>query len=156
MKPAIDSLNHNNDSYLFRVEILVQGHNNGAALEHLLRILNEGGFSDYRIGSNIGYGRTIEEAVERQRTKRAAPPAAEVPQPAAVVSPDELDQRIRRYIESNRLIRLTVNKGRGTKINMPCRILNFDAGQQLLTVYHDDEKQVHSFKLHEVEDFSEQ
>jgi hypothetical protein len=152
MKQTKAGINDEDDSFLFRVEILVRGNSNGAALEHLLRVLKEGGFTDYRIGSGIGRGRTIEEAADKERKKRTAP--AQPPAPAAA-TPAEMEQRIRRYISTNKLIRLNVNKGRGVRLNMPCRFLNYDADIQFLTVYHEDEKQVHSFKLFEIDDFTE-
>lgn len=68
---------------------------------------------------------------------------------------DELQERIRSYISSNKLIRLNVNKGRGVKLSIPCRIISLDAERQMLTVYHVDEKQVHSLKLFEIDDFIE-
>jgi hypothetical protein len=56
------------------------------------------------------------------------------------------------YKEQGPLIRLTVVKGKGVKLSMPCRILNFDALGEQLTIYHVDEKKVYSFKLNEIED----
>ncbi|MDB4867860.1 MAG: hypothetical protein JWR03_2193 [Cohnella sp.] len=154
MEQAKAGINDDDDSFLFRVEILVHGNTDGAALERLLRVLKEGGFTDYRIGSGIGRGRTIEEAVDRERKKRSTP--AQPPAPAATAAtPEDIEQRILRYISTNKLIRLNVNKGRGVRLNMPCRILNYDSDEQLITVYHEDEKQVHSFKLFEIEDFIE-
>jgi hypothetical protein len=48
---------------------------------------------------------------------------------------------------------LNINKGRGVKMSIPCRVINFDAGPQLLTVYHVDEKQVYTVGLNEIDDF---
>ena len=45
-----------------------------------------------------------------------------------------------------------VNKGYGVKLNIPCRIINFDVNSQMLTVYHVDEKQVYSFTLNEIDE----
>lgn len=67
--------------------------------------------------------------------------------------PASLDSRIGSYIHSKKLTRLSVNKGRGVKLDIPCRLLNYDAKLQMLTVYHVDEKQVYSFKLTEIDDF---
>jgi hypothetical protein len=154
MKQTKAGINDDDDSFLFRVEILVHGNTDGTALERLLRGLKEGGFTDYRIGSGIGRGRTIEEAVDRERKKRTVPAHPHTPAATAAI-PEEIEQRILRYISTNKLIRLNVNKGLGVSLNMPCRILNYDSDEQLITVYHEDEKQVHSFKLFEVEDFIE-
>lgn len=141
----MDKSNTTSDgSYIFQVEITVSASNNGAALEHLLRVLNSGEFADYRIGSGIKKKKASEE-----------PKAASIKQPVAITvpQPDPLESRIRQYIESNKLIRLNINKDRGVKMNIPCRVINFDAANQLLTVYHVDEKQVYSLGLNEIDDF---
>lgn len=54
--------------------------------------------------------------------------------------------------ESGALVRIVVVKGKGVKLSLPCRILNFDPGGQQLTIYHVDEKKVYSFTLNEIED----
>lgn len=142
-------------SFLFQVDILVNAKTNGSALENLLRVLNNGGFADFRIGTGIMLGQVIEEALKREngpaKPLPAGPATPKTPAPQA----DELEVRIRQYIDANKLIRLNVNKGRGIKLSIPCRILRFDATAQLLTVYHVDEKQVHTFKLFEIDDFLE-
>jgi hypothetical protein len=82
-----------------------------------------------------------------------APPAK--PQAASSNTPDDLVQRIQQYIKTNRLIRINVNKGRGVKLSMPCRMISYDPSTEVLTVYHVDEKQVHSFRFSEIDDFVE-
>lgn len=59
--------------------------------------------------------------------------------------------QIKRYIEQNSLVRLTVNKGKGKMLSIPCRILNYDPVNQLLNVYHVDEKNVYAYQLFEIE-----
>jgi hypothetical protein len=39
------------------------------------------------------------------------------------------------------------------KLNIPCRVLNYDADTQNVSVYHVDEKKVYLFKLNEIDDF---
>ncbi|MDG0790277.1 hypothetical protein OMP38_05000 [Cohnella ginsengisoli] len=68
---------------------------------------------------------------------------------------DSLDSRIRDYIKTSRLIRITVNRAKGEKLSVPCRVVNFDPDNELLTVYHVDEKSVYSFRLNEIDDFGE-
>jgi hypothetical protein len=123
-------------SHLFQVEINVSASSKGAALEHLLRVLNSAEFADYR----------IEEA-----PKAVTAPKKNVAK--VKPQPNPLEISIRQYIEDNKLIRLNINKGRGVKMSIPCRVINFDAGNQLLTVYHVDEKQVYSVKINEIDDF---
>ncbi|PWW01139.1 hypothetical protein DFQ01_11029 [Paenibacillus cellulosilyticus] len=62
--------------------------------------------------------------------------------------------QFREYMEKNKLIRLKVNKGLGVSLSIPGRIINVDEASELLTVYHVDEKQVYTFKLNEIDDFS--
>ncbi|MFS0727257.1 hypothetical protein [Paenibacillus sp. 1P07SE] len=71
------------------------------------------------------------------------------------LSPMAADQRIHAFIEQNKLIRLHVNKGRGIKLSIPCRIVKFDEEQGNVTVYHVDEKQVYTFSVNEIDDFIE-
>lgn len=61
---------------------------------------------------------------------------------------------IRGFMKSNKLIRLIVNKGLGITLSIPCRILNVDDATSMITVYHVDEKQVYTFKLNEIEDYT--
>ncbi|UUZ80730.1 hypothetical protein LJK88_38855 [Paenibacillus sp. P26] len=53
--------------------------------------------------------------------------------------------------QSGALLRLSVVRGMGVKLNMPCRILNTEPENGNLTVYHVDEKQVYLFKINEIE-----
>ena len=68
---------------------------------------------------------------------------------------DDAMKRIRDYIAGNRLVRLTVNRGRGVKLSVPCRIINLDESNYNVTVYHVDEKKVYTFGLFEIDDFIE-
>ncbi len=99
----------------------------------------------------------------------SAHPPATAPTPASTPAPapaptkatkvytdadkDKLQSELlEEYRQSGTLIRLTVVKAKGVKLSMPCRILNFDASNSQLTIYHVDEKRVYSFKLNEIED----
>ncbi|MFD2329858.1 hypothetical protein ACFSR7_11465 [Cohnella sp. GCM10020058] len=129
-------------SYLFSVDILVKAGTNGEALERLLSSLNAGGYSDFRIQSGIVLGETIQNELKAAKTKHQ-------------VLTDSLDSRIREYIKTSRLIRITVNRPKGDKLSVPCRVVNFDPDNELLTVYHVDEKSVYSFRLNEIDDFAD-
>lgn len=88
--------------------------------------------------------------------KPARTAATEYTKPSQQQSNDarlqDVENQLRSYIEQNRLLRLRINKGKGITLNLPCRILNYDASNQLLNVYHVDEKQVYAFNLNEIED----
>ncbi|RED64016.1 hypothetical protein [Cohnella lupini] len=132
-------------SYLFNVEITVSSSSKGAALVQLQQALNHEKITDYRIESVTEPEESVLKAPVSPSSKKAVPKAPPQPNP--------LELRIRQYIESNKLIRLNINKGRGVKMSIPCRVINFDASDNLLTVYHVDEKQVYSVGLNEIDDF---
>ena len=67
--------------------------------------------------------------------------------------PDPICELIHTYIQDGTLIRLSVVKGRGVNLSIPCRILQYDAAKRLMTIYHVDEKQVYSYSLNEIDDF---
>ncbi|WP_168122102.1 hypothetical protein [Paenibacillus sp. HB172176] len=166
-------------SFLFQVEILIEEKHHTSALEQLIHQLNSNDFSDYRITSGIQLGEKIERAlyaaevhesvpisIEKDaatehltkiETKTASPPKP-MSEPKAPEEPkaqgdsQSLDP-IRTFMKNNSLIRLIVNRGFGVKMNIPCRIINIDDNDQLITVYHVDEKQVYTFRLNEIEDF---
>lgn len=68
--------------------------------------------------------------------------------------PEDPRTWIKSCIKDNRLVRLTANR-QGQHLDIPCRILNFDEEQQYVNVYHVDEKQVYSFKLNEIDSFTD-
>ncbi|NIK69997.1 hypothetical protein [Paenibacillus sp. BK720] len=166
MKPTQPARTH---SYVFQVELLVEGDSNAAALEQLLKSLNQGAYADYRILNGIQLGQLIDQRktelpgrqpipVPQAAASKPVAQAASAPVPPAAssapVSGTGLDS-IRAFMKSNKLIRLIVNKGLGIKLSIPCRILNIDEEGNLITVYHVDEKQVYSFRLNEIEDFQD-
>ncbi|WP_372635692.1 hypothetical protein [Cohnella sp.] len=91
-------------------------------------------------------------AREDAKAKPSAPPKKPAPKPS---EPNPLELRIRFFIETSKLIRININKGRGIKLSIPCRVLNYDADKQLITAYHVDEKQVYTVGLNEIDDFVE-
>ncbi|WP_127531210.1 hypothetical protein [Paenibacillus kobensis] len=81
---------------------------------------------------------------------RSTAAAAETPaNPFALIA-----AQFREYMSQNKLIRLRINKGLGVSLNIPGRIINLDEEASLITVYHVDEKQVYTFKLNEIDDYS--
>jgi hypothetical protein len=132
--------------HLFTVEILLEDASNGQALERLLHLLNSSEIKDYKIRKGIDLGKLIElNLIENQ--KKTFP----------VVKREETDsqqiiQRLEGFKKNNALVRLIVIKEKGIKLNIPCRILNYDSDTHNVSVYHVDEKQVYLFKLNEIED----
>ncbi|GLX65692.1 hypothetical protein [Paenibacillus glycanilyticus] len=149
------------NSYVFQVELLIEGDSNGAALEKLIKSLNQGGYTDYRILNGIQLGRIIDQrkselpGIQQIPVPPFVKPAAPAPATAASAVPSINNglESFRACMKNNKLIRLIVNKGLGIKLSIPCRILNIDEQGHLVTVYHVDEKQVYTFRLNEIEDF---
>ncbi|MBW7477807.1 hypothetical protein K0T92_24150 [Paenibacillus oenotherae] len=169
-----DKGNNEQKAFLFNVDLLVQGETNAIAMENLLHALNQCQLEDFRILSGVQLGQIIAALEEAQvnskqpaakpsaaKGKEEAPPApaskpsvtADKQQNAApIIDGPLITDSIKICIAENRLIRLTVNKGFGVKLNIPCRIVNFEDKTGMLTVYHVDEKQVYSFTLNEIDD----
>lgn len=73
---------------------------------------------------------------------------------AAVAMSGNFQDWIQKYIAENRLVRILIHRN-GERVNIPCRILNFQSETYAINVYHVDEKQVYTFMLSEVIDFIE-
>ncbi|SDT25451.1 hypothetical protein SAMN05444162_3570 [Paenibacillaceae bacterium GAS479] len=165
-------------TYSFQTDLVIEAHNHDEAEVLLKQLLDTAGLSRYRLGkgSLIGFSISEEPAVTPNIGVAAA--AEVVPQfiPTAVpevisnsaeliptteataTSPDQglknlaLDM-IRCCLEDGRLVRLSINRGKGVQLSVPCRIINLDEETGLLTVYHVDEKQVYTFSIGEIDDF---
>ncbi|OBR66308.1 hypothetical protein A7K91_24065 [Paenibacillus oryzae] len=141
-------------NYLFNVDILVEDVHHAKALEQLLKALNTNGFKDYRIASGIQLGQLIEQMLVENNQRSEIP----VTLPTPPKKQPELEQELpgfnslHKFMKSNALIRLIVNKGLGITLNIPCRVINIDENEQLITIYHVDEKQVYTFRMTEIED----
>lgn len=151
-----DKTHSEQSAFLFNVDLLVQADTNPLAMERLLHLLNQCGFADYRIVSGVELGKLITQletgsTAEPKKTNLSPDVKNSAPQPAAAWP--AVNDRIQLIISENRLIRLSVNKGYGVKLSIPCRIINYDENSLMLTVYHVDEKQVYSFSLNEIDDF---
>ncbi|QYR24255.1 hypothetical protein KZ483_21855 [Paenibacillus sp. sptzw28] len=141
---------------MFNVDLLVQADTNPLAMERLLHLLNQCGFADYRILSGVELGKLITEletGKSEESESTGLPPAVKNSEPQPAAAWPSVNDRIQLIISENRLIRLSVNKGYGVKLSIPCRIINYDENSLMLTVYHVDEKQVYSFSLNEIDDF---
>ncbi|BFT70238.1 hypothetical protein [Paenibacillus sp. P36] len=156
----------NHTGHLFTVEILIEEATNGLAMEKLLHLLNAETVKDYQILKGIELGKLIElNTTKKESTppsytgKKAVtspPPATPAPTTTSTApsgAADHIISQLEGYKANNTLIRLTVIKGQGIKLNLPCRILNYDSSNQNVAVYHVDEKKVYSFKLNEIDDY---
>jgi len=151
-------------SFIFNIEVLVEGKNNAAALEQLLHLLNGSDFVDFRILSGIQLGEQIDHRRNNTSTHQEISLPANLTKKTDAIQPDKPTadalealsyfDKIRTIMKNNTLIRLLVNKGLGIKLSIPCRIINMDEAENIITVYHVDEKQVYTFRMNEIEDFS--
>ena len=157
-------------SFVYNVEILIEDESHQYALIQLLKKLNSLDVIDYKILSGIELGNEIDTRKQKATTQKPVPVSSEPLKPMAtkreakkgastavqkiVQSVPGLDQ-LKQFKEQNKLIRIIVNRGLGVKLSIPCRILNMDEDEFLISVYHVDEKQVYTFRLIEIEDIIE-
>ncbi|MEB3102420.1 hypothetical protein [Ferviditalea candida] len=150
-------------SFIFTTEIMIQANTNGLALEKLLHALNAAEIADYRIVTGIEIGKQLEQTKQQAqmikkidplipgKLKTNSPPNAAGPNKNNADTND-ISVQIQYYKEQGTLVRLFVVKGQGIRLSIPCRILNFDAATNNISVYHVDEKQTYLFKLNEIDD----
>lgn len=110
-----------------------------------------------------------DRAEDASKSKEAPQAAAGKPQDKAQgKSPEEVSaanasddpyrriwEQLTQLKEKNKLIRLTVLKGKGIKLSLPCRVLNVEPASGNVSVYHVDEKKVYLFRINEIDDFEE-
>lgn len=152
-------------SFVYNVEILIEDENHQQALIQLLKKLNNLEVLDYKINSGIQLGNEIQTRKQKANNQQSVPVSsaplknAEKKESKKAPAPTTqstlgLDQ-LRSYKDKNQLIRLIVNRGLGIKLSIPCRVLNIDDKDFIISVYHVDEKQVYTFRLIEIEDIIE-
>ncbi|CAG7631798.1 hypothetical protein ACFQI7_17510 [Paenibacillus allorhizosphaerae] len=163
--------------FLFSVDIMIEERSNGRALEALLHLLNSQPIEDYDIKQGIALGEKIDtalqDAIMKQNQEKAAHIAQTTSEPQAAGSGSagkdgskkskaavtetnpylEIWDKLKSFQNSGTLIRLTVIKGKGIKLSIPCRIISTDPASDNVTVYHVDEKKVYLLKINEIDDF---
>ncbi len=168
--------NTNKEGFLFTVELLVEDHTAGLALEKLIHSLNSEHIKDYRILKGMDVGQIIYETIKHNSGKGlvkqselpdmkegkpiSGQPAKVQPVPAkkTLDSPrtpiKDIMKQMEELKEKGTLIRIFINKGKGIKLNMPCRILNIDTESENITLYNVDEKQVYLISKNEIDDYT--
>lgn len=164
----MDKKSQQKQGHLFNIDILIEGRTNGIALEKLLQLMNHNHVVDYKINNGIGLGKIIEATIENNQKKLSAPKVSkilDVPKipiekktstPKAQKPENDNQQIIDliQYFKKNgTLVRLSVIKGKGVRLSMPCRIINYDTEMGAISVYHVDEKKVYMINLNEIDDF---
>lgn len=159
------------NGYLFSIEVLVQGRTNGHSLEVLTHLLNVDQVTDYRIIKGINLGHIISANLDNPKEKITQPKSGAITNHKSqvtiakkeykIVEPkgtkpqqQPIKEQIEQFKEDKSLVRLSINKGKGVKFSIPCRILNFDWVTGNITAYHVDEKKVYSIDLNEIDDLT--
>ncbi|CAM2971817.1 hypothetical protein PASE110613_10150 [Paenibacillus sediminis] len=154
--------------FLFNVDILIKSSTNALAMQTLLELLNsDDSVADFRIKSGMELGEIIDATLKAKRQSlikktaesnvktstpdHAAKATVQESPKAKDEAPFDVQNWLDGFIHDNRLVRLFINK-HGKHASIPCRILNYDLSNQLVSVYHVDEKQVYSFKLNEIDE----
>ncbi|QJC53146.1 hypothetical protein HGI30_17245 [Paenibacillus albicereus] len=147
-------------TYSFQTDLVIEASTREAAEALLRERLDAAGVSRYRIGKGSLIGFTVlpdTDAPAPSESSASGPAApAEVPASASAAADGLRDlalDLIRRCVQDSRLVRLSINRGKGVRLSVPCRILRLDEQDSLLTVYHVDEKQVYTFGIGEIDDF---
>ncbi|SEL86073.1 hypothetical protein SAMN05518856_1215 [Paenibacillus sp. OK003] len=91
---------------------------------------------------------TPQSEIETPASQKA--PSTEAPN---ITNANSFDVWIDTLIKENRLTRIVVNNKNGRHQSIPCRILNFDRDNSIVSVYHVDEKQVYTFRTNEIDEF---
>jgi hypothetical protein len=147
--------------HLFQIEVLIEAPTNGIALEQLTRLLNTPSVADYKINSGIQLGLVIDQAIQdhskshaKEGDKIPSPPD-QVTAPAVTKTNDnkQIVELIQHFMDNGTLVRLSIIKGKGVKLSLPCRILHYDDEKEQMSVYHVDEKMVYPIRLNEIDDF---
>ena len=129
--------------HLFHIEVLIETTTNGKALEQLTQVLNSASvIADYNITSGIQLGQQIKQAVQEHTNTISN-----------TGDTKQIVEMIQHFMDNETLVRLSIVKGKGVKLSLPCRILHFDPEKEQMTVYHVDEKKVYPIRLNEVDDF---
>lgn len=66
----------------------------------------------------------------------------------------KINDQISHWVETNKLIRFDILKGKGVHQNVVGRILNFDEQTDSILIYNVDDKVVLNLKLNEIENIS--
>ncbi|MEC0126843.1 hypothetical protein [Paenibacillus pabuli] len=92
-------------------------------------------------------------AAPQNQTETPASQKTPSAEPLNTTNGNSFDVWIDTLIKENRLTRIVVNNKNGKHQSIPCRILNFDRENSIVSVYHVDEKQVYSFRTNEIDEF---
>lgn len=146
--------------FLFHVDVLVEGYNKAMAQEALQALLRSDKVKFVQLASDTPESGQVDENSHKPKKKENAKSTETVPEEIKiqVVKPvndagyRKIIEQIEEFKKNNTLIRLSIVKGKGVKLSVPCRVLNYEDSSQYVTIYHVDEKKVYQYSLNEIDD----
>lgn len=156
LQHLLEMLNNNEEVIDFRVK---SGMELGEIIDTLIQAKKRSVISKAKVScSTLNESSSVNKQIisKNESRKSASLPEKEKKPAAASVSASPENnpyEWIKVYSKDNRLVRLTANRN-GKQVSLPCRILNYDESNQMVNVYHVDEKQVYTFNVNEIDEFS--
>jgi wyosine [tRNA(Phe)-imidazoG37] synthetase (radical SAM superfamily) len=149
----------NKKAFLFHVEVLVEGYNQAMAQESLLSLLRTEKVKTIQLQSPTPPVAEHDEEDLQKRKKKETSKSNDAKltkqqetKQAANTGYQRIINQIEDFKKNNTLIRLSIVKGKGINLSVPCRILNYEDATQNVTIYHVDEKKVYQYSLNEIDD----
>jgi hypothetical protein len=130
--------------FLFHVDVLIEGYNKAMAQEALQSLLRSDKVKYVQVESDTPEAGHIENELQKPK-KRENPKQNDA-------GYRNIINQIEEFKKNNTLIRLSIVKGKGIKLSVPCRILNYEEASKYVTIYHVDEKKVYQYSLNEIDD----
>ncbi|CDN45723.1 hypothetical protein [Paenibacillus sp. P22] len=140
------------NTYSFQTDLIIDAVTRDLAEARLKQLLQSAGISTYKIGRSSLVGASFPEEDIPSGMRKAGSGSTEAAQPSSGSGSSGVTSTLLHHMEQKTLVRLSINKGKGVRMSIPGRILNIE--NELITVYHVDEKQVYTFLLQEIDDFS--
>lgn len=144
--------------FLFHVDVQIEGFNKAMAQEALQALLRSDKVKYVQMESGTPESGQVEDSLQKPKKKENAKTEArpEERKPQALPVNDagyrKIIEQIEEFKKNNTLIRLSIVKGKGIKLSVPCRVLNYEDSSQNVTIYHVDEKKVYQYSLNEIDD----
>jgi hypothetical protein len=130
--------------FLFHVDVLLEGYNKAMAQEALQAILRSDKVKYVQFESETSDKGHVENDLQKPKKRENTKPND--------AGYRHIINQIEDFKKNNTLIRLSIVKGKGIILSVPCRILNYEDASQAVTIYHVDEKKVYQYSLNEIDD----
>lgn len=133
----MDNIKHTNiQKHIFTLEITLEAESRLDAQKQLAYKLKLHGLHDFRIMKDNGDKPPMDKPTDPKQKNV------------------QITELLQTWMKVGTLVRLSVLKGKGVKLSVPCRILHFDEDKGNISVYHVDDKVVHLISLNEIDDYS--